>query len=176
LEDHRSPAELLGAAADGDRTAWADLVGRYSDLVWTVARSFELDARTTADVSRTAWGRLLQDAGAIRLSEALGGWLAAVVGAEARRVRAARRDAPLPAEIDPGVLADPAKSRRASVPGDLRAVVEGLSFECRQLLTLLLVTPSLSDVEIAACTGRPVEAIPSMRSRCLDDLRSSERG
>ncbi|HSV64896.1 MAG TPA: hypothetical protein VLJ59_03170, partial [Mycobacteriales bacterium] len=40
---------LLKQASDGDQRAWDELVGRYTNLLWSVSRSFRLDAADAAD-------------------------------------------------------------------------------------------------------------------------------
>ena len=50
--------ELLALAASGDQTAWNELVDRFGQMVWSIARSFRLDDATAKDVSQTVWLRL----------------------------------------------------------------------------------------------------------------------
>jgi len=47
--------ELLSLAAEGDQAAWNELVERFSQMVWSIARSFRLDEATAKDVSQTVW-------------------------------------------------------------------------------------------------------------------------
>ena len=58
-----SVAQLLTAAANGDRAAWEALVDRYGRLVWSVVRSFGVDMATAADISQTVWLRLIEHCG-----------------------------------------------------------------------------------------------------------------
>src|ERR1700736_5759838 len=88
-------AGWLKAAAAGDATAWDALVGRYSNLVWAVARGHRLNAADAADVSQTTWLRLVEHLDRIEQPERVGAWLATTARRESLRVlRMAGRQIP----------------------------------------------------------------------------------
>ena len=59
-------AELLLAARNGDRSAWEQLIGRYSRLIRSVAAEFRLQESDAADVAQNTWLRLFAYAATIR--------------------------------------------------------------------------------------------------------------
>ena len=77
--------DLVAAAALGERWAWDELVGRYAQRVWDVARNEGLSADAAAEVSAITWMKC-----ADRLDDLLDGspideWLIAVAGDESSR-------------------------------------------------------------------------------------------
>jgi RNA polymerase sigma factor (sigma-70 family) len=84
--ESRDLAELVGAASGGDQQAWEGLVHRFGGLVWSVARAHGLSAADAADVSQTAWLRLVEHLDRIRDPERVGTWLASTARHEALRV------------------------------------------------------------------------------------------
>ncbi len=173
--DDRAPGELLANAADGDESAWQELVLRYGRLVWSTIVPFRFDPATAADVSQTVWLRLVEHAARIRNPDGLASWLATTTRNEAIRVsRASAREHPSAFEYDIG------EDGSAFIEEMLVAVEETaelvrafrrLDDDCRHLLRLLTVEPSLSYAEVSEVLGRPVGSIGPTRGRCLDKLR-----
>src|ERR1700736_5087741 len=97
-------AGWLKAAAAGDATAWDALVGRYSNLVWAVARAHRLSSADAADVSQTTWLRLVEHLDSIKQPERLGAWLATTARRECLAV-IRRKSRQVPVE-DTSELAD----------------------------------------------------------------------
>src|SRR6185295_20301702 len=69
----RNAAELLLAARSGDRSAWEELVLRYSGVVRSAVSEFRLQESDAADVVQNTWLRLLVHAATIREPGKLGG-------------------------------------------------------------------------------------------------------
>jgi RNA polymerase sigma factor (sigma-70 family) len=168
--------ELLARAAEGDQAAWDALVDRFSQMVWSIARSFRLDEATAKDVSQTVWLRLVENCHRITDPERLPGWLATTCRREALRVKGLReRTVPTEFEYD---IADESPSLEAMFVEDeeAREVVAAfatLSQECQQLLRLLTTEPPLSYEQISEIVGRPVGSLGPTRSRCLERLKSA---
>ena len=89
-------AELVRAAAKGDQRAWEGLIGRFGGLVWSVARAHGLSRADAADVSQTAWLRLVEHLDRLRDPERVGTWLASTTRHEALRDWIDRRKASFP--------------------------------------------------------------------------------
>ena len=88
--------QLTAAAADGDPQSWAELVRRFTRLLWSIARSHRLNEADAADVVQNTWLRLLENLGQIDQPEALPGWLATTARREALNVlRRHTRDTPV---------------------------------------------------------------------------------
>ena len=175
-------AELLGRAAAGDQSAWTRIVDRYAPLVWSVARSFRLNAADAADVHQATWLRLVEQMDSIRDPERLGAWLATTARREALALlRRASRDLPTgdmhlleprlsssAPDQDPGT-----ELLRRERDEDLWNAIGRLPGNCRNLLRLLLVDPAPSYAEVSAALDIPVGSIGPTRARCLEHLRRS---
>jgi RNA polymerase sigma factor (sigma-70 family) len=169
------PAELLAAAGAGDAQAWSSLVDRYHRLVWSVVRSFRLDASAAADVVQTVWLRLVENWDRIRDPDKLASWLATTARNESlRSLKHLSRQTPTEFELD---VRDPTvgdldeRLVEREVERSALAAFNELGADCRRLLRLLCADPPLDYDAIAEIIGRPVGSIGPTRGRCLDQLR-----
>ena len=173
--------DLVRAACQGDQRAWDALVARYSGLVWSIARAHRFDGADAADVSQTAWLRLVENLSRIREPDRVGAWLAATTRHECLRVlrRSGRQlptvldtdEEPLPAEapqVDEGLLAGERNE-------ELWQAFAAINPRCQELLRLLISDPPLSYDEIAATLDMAVGSIGPTRARCLEHLRRKAR-
>src|SRR5688572_14992658 len=168
--------ELLVLAASGDQSAWNELVERFSQMVWSIARSFRLDDATAKDVSQTVWLRLVENLHRIDDPERLPGWLATTCRREALRVKGIR-DRVVPTEFQYDIP-DESPSLESMLVEDeeAREVVVSfatLSDDCQLLLRLLTTEPPLSYEEISELVGRPIGSLGPTRSRCLERLKAA---
>ncbi|WP_043614477.1 RNA polymerase sigma factor [Nonomuraea candida] len=165
----RDPAELLTAAADGDRSAWDELESRFGPRMWAVARACGLSTADAADAVQGAWLRLLQHFGSIRDPSAVGGWLVTTVRREAllihRKESAGLSLAQVPEEPDPAAAVLEADGRRR-----LWETVSGLHEPCRTLIRL--IASDLGNQQMAARLGMPSGSIGPTKARCLEKLRT----
>ena len=168
-------ASLLARAAQGDQRAWDALVAEHTRLLWSVARSFRLDAADANDVVQTTWLRLVEHLDRIEDPRRLVGWLVTTARREAMRVlRRSGRERPA---IEDSVLdrADDAPPVDTALLLDERdaALWEAygrLGEKCRQLLRIAVTHPEAYD-EISAALGMPIGSIGPTRRRCLTQLR-----
>lgn len=168
--------ELLTLAKSGDQAAWSELVERFGQMVWSVARSFRLDDAAAKDVSQTVWLRLVENIDRIDDPERLPGWLATTCRREALRVQGLRNRV-VPTEFEYDIPAEqPSLESMLIEDEEAREVViafETLSEDCQQLLRLLATDPPLSYEEIAEIVGRPIGSLGPTRSRCLERLKTA---
>ncbi|MEZ4655432.1 MAG: sigma-70 family RNA polymerase sigma factor [Candidatus Eisenbacteria bacterium] len=170
-----SDAALLAACADGDRNAWAELVHRYQDLVYSTARQTGLAPEDCADVFQEAFLELLRSAARIRQPKALPGWLMVATRRIAYKTAIQRRRM-IPelssALVDPESLPDSiieAAEKRNRVEQGLSQLDE----RCAQLLRALFFDlRGLTYDEIADRLSIPRGSIGPNRSRCLERLKS----
>src|SRR5215813_11522574 len=66
---------LVARVRAGDQQAWVLLSDRYTNLLWSVARSMGLSLADAADAVQTTWLRLVERLDTIREPEHLGSWL-----------------------------------------------------------------------------------------------------
>jgi RNA polymerase sigma factor (sigma-70 family) len=173
--------ELVRLAGRGDRDAWDALVKRFEGLVWSIARGHRLDSAAAADVSQTAWLRLVENLDRLREPDRVGAWLAATTRNECLRVlRLSGRQVPTdfeaevdppPGEVDPvdaGLLAGERNQ-------ELWQAFAGISERCQVLLRMLIADPPPSYDEIGTILDMPVGSIGPTRARCLEHLRRKAR-
>jgi RNA polymerase sigma factor (sigma-70 family) len=175
--------ELVVASAGGDQDAWSELVSRYTPLVLSVARRFELSGADAADVNQTVWLRLVEHLDRIREPAALPMWIARTTRHECIRLQRVSR---MTRSFDPLDAAHPAQYSVAalrddrSVDDDLlraerhQALRDGfaqLPPRCQELLAMMLREPPLSYGEIGEELRIPIGSVGPTRGRCLHKLR-----
>jgi len=173
-------ATLLAQAAQGDQRAWNALVDEHSRLLWSVARSFRLDAADANDVVQTTWLRLLEHLDRIEDPSRLVGWLVTTARREAMRVlRRSGRERPVVEDtvLDRPDDAPPVDSAllRDERDSALWDAFSRLSEKCRQLLRVAVTHPQAYD-EISEALGMPIGSIGPTRRRCLTQLRALLEG
>ncbi|MBB3674403.1 RNA polymerase sigma factor [Modestobacter versicolor] len=171
-----STADLVRAAATGDRGAWDTLVGRYAGLVWSVARGHRLQGEDAADVFQTTWLRLVEQLPRIREPERVGAWLATTARRECLRVlRRSGRETVSRAEVLEAVPDDVPGFDESLVRAEQREALwhhlQTSSDRCRRLLRVLVADPPLSYTEVAEVLEMPIGSIGPTRRRCLEQLR-----
>ncbi|MGR7026250.1 RNA polymerase sigma factor [Geodermatophilus sp. URMC 62] len=167
-------ATLLARMADGDQSAWRQLVAEYDRLVRSVAASFRLQTADVHDVVQTTWLRLLQHVHTIRDPERLAGWLAVTATHESLAVlRRSSRVLPLPTvDETPDATADPAREvADRDEARDLWAAVAELPPRQQRLLVALFREELDSYDEVAATCAMPIGSIGPTRGRALARLR-----
>jgi RNA polymerase sigma factor (sigma-70 family) len=165
---------LLLECQKGDETAWADLVGRYENLVYSTALQTGLDQEDTADVFQQVWLELHRSLLRIRDPKALPRWLivttrriaykhAVVAG---RWVRDIREDV-----VDPAPRAD-SMITVLEQRQELEDAMAALDDRCRQVLMMFFYAEKkVSYREASEQLGLSEDSIGSLRSRCLERLR-----
>jgi RNA polymerase sigma-70 factor (ECF subfamily) len=160
--------ELVRAARDGDRTAFAELYRRYTRMVHGVvlARVSYADADDLVqDVFLTALRRL----DALREPAAFPGWLATIArNRAADHMRRQPRDAPL-AEAD-GVTGDDRSAALAII-----AVIRSLP-DCYSEPLVLRLVEGMTGPEIAARTGLTHGSVRVNLHRGMKLLRAALEG
>ncbi|WP_433040455.1 RNA polymerase sigma factor [Dactylosporangium sp. CS-033363] len=177
--DDFDPEETLGRIRAGDAAAWEELTGRYSNLLWSIARSLGMNEADAADVVQTSWLRLLEHLDGIRNPRRLGAWLATIVRHESLTIhrRAARLQVGAPDEpegwdgvvavadpLEDGLLRDERDAALWHALGLLRPT-------CQRLMRVLMADPPPSYAEIAAALDIPMGSIGPTRQRCFACLR-----
>lgn len=177
MRDDPEVIDLVKRAGSGERSAWEALVERYSPLIWSICRRYQLDRVDAEDVGQAVWLRLVEHVGNLRDPAALPGWLATTTERECYRVQRARGrladgevpDAEkLPDEQTVTALDDVLTAERHAA---LREAFIDLPAHCQQLLSLLITDPPTPYTEISARLGICVGSIGPSRSRSLDRLR-----
>jgi RNA polymerase sigma factor (sigma-70 family) len=175
--DRAAVETLVRTAAAGDQTAFDELVGRFSGLVWSVIRAHRLPEVDAQDVFQTTWLRLVEHLDRLREPRAVGGWLATTARHEALRLlRQADRVRPTsedqldrPDAVTPDLDATLLRSEQDA---RLWQAFLGLSERCQALLRVLMADPPPSYEEVSRALDLPVGSIGPTRGRCLTRLRA----
>jgi RNA polymerase sigma factor (sigma-70 family) len=178
LDRHTDLAVLLAAASAGDQEAWNVLTDRFTNLLWSVARSYRLSHDDAADAVQNTWLRLLENLTTIKNPEALPGWLATTTRREVLGILRRRGRTVLTRDEDLGVdLADPSvEELDAALLEDERDAKLWASFamlpeRCQQLLRVLMACDRPVYAEVSTAFDMPVGSIGPTRMRCLERLR-----
>ena len=178
------PGVLVRSAASGDKAAWAALVGRYSGLVWSIARAHRLSFADAEEVFQTTWLRLTENVSRLKEPERVGAWLATTARNESLKLirlgtRTTTTDNPylLDAASDGEspedvVLESEEAAVRLRRARQLWSAFHLLPSRCQQLLRMLIASPPPSYTDIAAMLGMAIGSIGPTRARCLQQLRA----
>jgi RNA polymerase sigma-70 factor (ECF subfamily) len=170
-------AGLVARCREGDQSAWAELVERFSGYVYAiVSRGFGLAQHDAEDVFQEVFARLYEQLDGLRDDAAVRPWIAQTARHLAiDRIRASKREGPgesegdvEPAELDPQLeRLDEALSVREAL-GDLPA-------HCQEVLTRFFIRDE-SYATISAAIDVSPGTIASRISRCLAKLREALEG
>jgi RNA polymerase sigma factor (sigma-70 family) len=167
-------AELLANAAQGDESAWNDIVQRYRPLVLSVCRRHRVTGADADDICGNVWLRLVAKLGTIREPAALPGWLATTAQRECLMLL---RDRNRHVQKDDREIADkvePGSDSRLLAEERHNALIEAmgrLPHRDRTLLAMLFSDPPTPYTEISSSLGMPIGAIGPTRQRCLARMR-----
>jgi len=169
-------ADLMHGVAGGDRQAWEELVGRYTGMLHTIARSYGLDPAASGDVVQTTWLRLVEHLGTLREPSAVGGWLATTVRRQCLLlVRNRQRELPVEQADELYSLDNDHSPEGEVVARDrdarVRAAFYRLPVKDRRLLACLMTSARCSYADASARLGMPVGSIGPTRARSLQRLR-----
>lgn len=171
-----SNGELVRAAAGGDQHAWDQLVERFNNLVWAVARSHRLSTSDAADVVQTTWLRLVEHLSRLHDPDRVGAWLATTAKREA--LRTIRRNSGLVLSDDTALIDPPdtapapdARLLKSERNAHLWHSIGQLSARCQALLRMLMADPPPNYEDVAEALDMPIGSIGPTRGRCLQRLR-----
>lgn len=170
-------AELLNQFVTArDEAAFAELVGRYADMVYSAARRQTSNSELADDITQQVFVTLADKAKSIREGEALAGWLLVTtryVALNALRTEARRRHH----EHEAAAMASqqakmdtPTDPNWEPITGQLDQAVAELKREDRDALALRFFQGK-SIADVATALGISVEAAQKRVSRAVGRLR-----
>lgn len=166
---------LLAACLHGDETAWAALVARYKNLVYSVPLRYRLSPEDAADVFQSVWMELYSDLANLRNTGALRSWLLTVAAHKCyqlKRRQAARREDATPELESLGATLPAEWHTQLEQEQILREAISGLPERCQTLVRLLFYSdPPLAYSQIAKKLGLAEGSIGFIRGRCLQKLK-----
>jgi RNA polymerase sigma factor (sigma-70 family) len=171
--------DLVQAASNGDRTAWAEIVRRYGDLVRATVARFRLQQADAADATQNTWLRAVERIGTVREPERLGGWLATTAARECLAVlRRGKREQPVDAFVEQVACAAPSpetRALRAERNYAMNLAVAALPNRRRTLVEAIFDGAESDYAQVSRRTGMPVGSIGPTRGRALVELRGRMR-
>jgi RNA polymerase sigma factor (sigma-70 family) len=173
-----SDLDLLSRCRGGDSAAWATLVGRYGEFVFSVCRATGLSETDAADVTQQTFCLLRDNLDRLKGEMRIGGWLATVAKRHSWRLRTRlqRESATDPDTLSQSIEAEYNERLRTASWEQLEWLNHGLTQideRCRNLLTeLYLREDAFSYEEVAERLGISVGSIGPTRARCLSKLRT----
>ena len=170
---------LVRECRNGNEEAWAALLDKYKNLIFSIPIKRGLPRDEAADVFQRVCVLLLAELPHLREPKALPMWLIRVTSRECARWR--RQEHPVSARetvtLETAALADEkplADELLARLKDEqtLRDAVQTLPPRCRELIAMLFFeTPARPYQEIAAQLGLAAGSIGFIRGRCLTRLR-----
>ena len=161
-----SDEQLVLAARDGNRDAFADLVRRYSAPVKSVAYHVVRDHHAAEDVAQEAFVSAHRRLASLRVPSLFGRWMLKIARHQAIRSLGNRRQH-LPLDYAAEVSCPkPCGSDADDLLGEVMRLPER-----EQRLVMLRYFNGLSVEEISKITGRPVGTVTKQLSRGYARLR-----
>jgi len=184
LPIHRIPdEELVARCLDGDQHAWALLVEKYKELVWSVPLRYRLPPEDCADIFQAVWLDLFAELKNLRQVKALRAWLITTTAHRCyhwKRRLQAKHSATLyepewdPEDTNPSFLQLKLQFERQQM---LRDAMAELPERCREMITMLFFEePARPYEEVARTLGLATGSIGFIRGRCLKKLRDVLEG
>jgi RNA polymerase sigma factor (sigma-70 family) len=171
-----SDARLVKACLEGSDKAWAALIDKYKNLIFSIPIKYGFPRDEASDIFQAVCLELLSELSKLRKPEALPKWIMQVTSHKCLRRRRERQRMVSESEsehTEPGVPdRTEAILSEAEEEQSLRQVVSELPPRCRQLIHMLFFEePSRPYRDVAATLGIATGSIGFIRQRCLGRLR-----
>ena len=173
-----SDEELVAECLAGNQSAWAALIGKYKNLVYSVPMKYRMTPDDAADIFQSVWLELYSELPRLRRPGAVRSWLTTVAANQCYhwRERQRKQGDPAGAEIDMESIADGSGivQLREEIEREqvLREAIDRLPARCQTLIRLLFYSePPLPYSEVAGRLGLAEGSIGFIRGRCLEKLR-----
>ena len=175
---------LVRECLNGDERAWAALIAKYKNLIYSVPLKYGASPEDAADIFQSVCLELFAELPRLRNTEALPGWLITVTAHLSFHWKQKRRRR---AEDELSDLQEDRLEDRAIAPPDLveavereqliRDAVAQLPPRCQEIIRLLFYEhPPVPYRDLAERLGLATGSIGFIRGRCLKRLqRALER-
>jgi RNA polymerase sigma factor (sigma-70 family) len=176
---HRSDAHLVRDCLGGSEDAWAALLDKYKNLVFSIPIKRGIPRDDAADIFQRVCLLLMAELPHLREPKALPMWLIKVTSHECLRWQ--RQEHPYAAraasDVEQASLADERARpeellEQARQEQMLREAVSALPPRCRELIQMLFFeTPARPYRDVAGRLGLAAGSVGFIRGRCLARLR-----
>jgi RNA polymerase sigma factor (sigma-70 family) len=172
-----SDGRLIQGCLNGNEQAWAALIQKYKNLIYSIPMKYGASPEDAADIFQAVCLELFSELPRLRKSAAFRSWLITVTAHQAfhwkRRVRRRAEDELTPLEEET-LGADPSPDLIEQVEREqmLREAVARLPQRCQEIVQLLFYQqPQPSYREVAERLGLATGSIGFIRGRCLTRLQ-----
>jgi RNA polymerase sigma factor (sigma-70 family) len=187
-----SDSHLVQKCLKGDEAAWAALIGKYKNLIFSIPMRYGFSEEDSADIFQAVCIDLLTELPRLREPNALAGWLIQVARNKCFHRKKSQQSQRLQENVQEQVQesshdkvqeikdshshASPAEPERLLAQLEQEQVLHeallGLSPRCRQLVHMLFFEmPVRPYQEVAKELDLATGSIGFIRRRCLDKLR-----
>jgi len=179
LEKSWSDARLVRECLKGSEEAWAALVDKYKNLIYSIPIKYGLSQDDAADVFQSVCLEALAQLGTLREPNALAKWLIQIAAHKSYRFKQLQsRSVPLEDDFEQeaawGHTPPGAETilQEAEHEQSLRTAIAALTPRCQEMLRMLFFEqPALPYEEVARRLGIANGSIGFIRARCLKKLR-----
>jgi len=172
-----SDARLVRGCVRGSENAWAALLEKYKNLIFSIPVRQGIPRDDAADIFQRVCVLLLAELKHLRQPAALPMWLIRVTSHEClrwhrqERSRASQYAEETPLTPDDALLPDEVVAR-IKEEQMLREAIEALAPRCREVIQMLFFeTPARPYEDVARSLGLATGSIAFIRGRCLTRLR-----
>jgi RNA polymerase sigma factor (sigma-70 family) len=166
---------LIRACLNGDERAWAALLQKYKNLIFSIPLKYGASREDAADIFQAVCMEVFTELPRLRDPGAFRGWLITVTAHQAfhwKRKTRRRGEEALSSEEET-LASEPAPDLIEQVEQEqvLREAITRLSPRCQQLIKLLFYSqPQMPYRDVAKTLGVATGSIGFIRGRCLTRL------
>lgn len=177
LRQEWSDEKLVQECVKGSEEAWAALVHRYKNLIFSIPVKHGFSREDAADVFQSVCADLVAELPKLRQPKALPAWLIQVTlhrcqKDERLQKRYVQAEADWPQEGNRSAPGPESMLRQLEQEQALRDSLRALTPRCRELIAeLFFRDPPRPYLEVADSLKLSVGSIGFIRGRCLDKLR-----
>ena len=172
-----SDARLIRYCLNGDERAWAALIEKYKNLIYSIPLRYGASPDDAADIFQSVCVELLSELPRLRKRASFRSWLITVTAHQAfqwkRKTRRRAEDELTPADEE-RLETDPSPDVVEQLQREqvMREAIAELPPRCREMITLLFFSePQLPYRDVAKLLGLAVGSIGFIRGRCLKRLQ-----
>ena len=172
-----SDARLIRACLSGNEHAWATLIAKYKNLIYSIPMKYGASPEDAADLFQAVCLELFAELPRLRKPDSLRSWLITVAAHQSfhwKRKLRHRAEEELTDRDAETLGIDPSPDLIEQVEREqmLREAVAALPARCQEMIRLLFYhQPPLSYRDVAARLGLATGSIGFIRGRCLKRLQ-----
>jgi RNA polymerase sigma factor (sigma-70 family) len=171
-------ALLIERCKKGTEEAWAALIDKYRNLIFSVPIKYGLSQEDASDVFQQVCLTLLSQLSSIREPRTLPAWVIKVTANQclqwrARHSRRSKAES-INHDVTVGLSPDVPSALLLELEREqkLREAIADMPERCRELLVMLFFTiPAVPYEEVARSLGVALGSVACLRMRCLERLR-----